>query len=167
MKSEDPIYVLDNNIPIDCKWYLSNQLEKPLTRIFEPIIDDVQRQLLKGDHTRKVFVATPTAKKGSLMSFAVKKATCMGCKALMDEKLGNLCGSCVHKEGEIYMNKLADMKRAERDYAGLWAAAQRIHGSNFQDIMCTGDGCACQFYRRKKVQQDIKMYQEGLDKFGQ
>jgi DNA polymerase delta subunit 1 len=166
MKSEDPIYVLDNNIPIDCKWYLTNQLEKPLTRIFEPIIEDVERQLLKGDHTRKVFVATPTARKGSLMMFAVKKATCMGCKALMDEKLGNLCVNCVPKEGAIYLSKLKDLRRAESDYAKLWSAAQRIHSSMFQDVMCTGDGCACQFYRRKKCQQDVKMYQEQVDKFG-
>ena len=100
------------------------------------------------------------------MMFAVKKATCMGCRALMDEKVGNLCSTCVHKEGEIYLSKLKDLRRAEQDYAKLWAAAQRIHSSMFQDVMCTGDGCACQFYRRKKIQQDIKMYQEALDKFG-
>jgi len=65
---------------------MSNQLVKPLTRVFEHVIDDVDRQLLKGGHTRKVVVA----RKGSLMSFAVKKATCIGCKALMDAGGGNL-----------------------------------------------------------------------------
>ena len=29
-KAEDPIFVLENNLPIDCKWYLNNQLSKPL-----------------------------------------------------------------------------------------------------------------------------------------
>ena len=53
-KSEDPIYVLEHNIPIDSKWYLTNQLSKPLTRIFEPIISNVEKSLLQGDHTRKV-----------------------------------------------------------------------------------------------------------------
>lgn len=37
-KSEDPLYVLENNIPIDTKYYLENQLSKPLLRIFEPIM---------------------------------------------------------------------------------------------------------------------------------
>ena len=37
-KSEDPLYVLDNNIPIDTKYYLEQQLAKPLMRIFEPIM---------------------------------------------------------------------------------------------------------------------------------
>jgi DNA polymerase delta subunit 1 len=39
-KSEDPIYVLENNIPIDTKYYLENQLSKPLLRIFEPILGE-------------------------------------------------------------------------------------------------------------------------------
>ena len=39
-KSEDPIYVLENSVPIDTKYYLENQLSKPLMRIFEPIMGD-------------------------------------------------------------------------------------------------------------------------------
>ena len=39
-KSEDPLYVLENNIPIDTKYYLDNQLSKPLMRIFEPILGE-------------------------------------------------------------------------------------------------------------------------------
>jgi hypothetical protein len=37
---QDPIYVLENNIPIDMQYYLENQLSKPLLRIFEPILGD-------------------------------------------------------------------------------------------------------------------------------
>jgi DNA polymerase delta subunit 1 len=39
-RAEDPIYALENNIPIDTKYYLENQLSKPLTRIFEPILGE-------------------------------------------------------------------------------------------------------------------------------
>ena len=39
-KSEDPLYVLENNIPIDTRYYLENQLSKPLLRIFEPILGE-------------------------------------------------------------------------------------------------------------------------------
>ena len=64
-KAEDPIYVLENNVPIDCKWYLTNQLSKPLTRIFEAIIDNVEKTLLQEDNTRNFFIPTPTTRKGA------------------------------------------------------------------------------------------------------
>ena len=37
---QDPIYVLENNIPLDTEYYLTNQLSKPLLRIFEPILGE-------------------------------------------------------------------------------------------------------------------------------
>ena len=39
-KAEDPLYALQNNLPIDTKYYLDNQLKKPLVRIFEPILGE-------------------------------------------------------------------------------------------------------------------------------
>lgn len=39
-KAEDPVYVLDHNLPIDTRYYLENQISKPLLRIFEPILHD-------------------------------------------------------------------------------------------------------------------------------
>ena len=50
-KSEDPLYVLENNIPIDTKYYLENQLSKPLLRIFEPILGEKANSLCKGYFT--------------------------------------------------------------------------------------------------------------------
>ena len=44
-KAEDPVYVLDHNLPLDASYYLQNQLAKPLTRIFEPIIKDPESRL--------------------------------------------------------------------------------------------------------------------------
>lgn len=39
-KSEDPLYVLEHNVPIDTRYYLDSQLSKPLMRIFEPILGE-------------------------------------------------------------------------------------------------------------------------------
>eukprot|EP01031_Cornospumella_fuschlensis_P034500 gene34500-41770_t len=77
-KSEDPVYVLEQGLPIDTEYYLTNQLSNPLIRIFEPIIPNPQ-SLISGDHTRSVVKSTPKGK-GGIMGFAVKKETCMGCR---------------------------------------------------------------------------------------
>lgn len=55
-RSEDPIYVLEHSLPIDVRYYLDNQLSGPLTRIFEPIIDN-PNSLLSGDHTLTISVS--------------------------------------------------------------------------------------------------------------
>merc|ERR1712223_432893 len=49
-KAEDPIYVLENNVAIDAEYYLHQQLEKPLLRLFEPILGEQKAQstLLRG-----------------------------------------------------------------------------------------------------------------------
>lgn len=39
-KAEDPVYVLEHNLPIDTRYYLENQISKPLIRIFEPILHE-------------------------------------------------------------------------------------------------------------------------------
>lgn len=44
-RAEDPIYCLENNIPVDTKYYLENQLSKPLIRIFEPILGSKAQSL--------------------------------------------------------------------------------------------------------------------------
>lgn len=46
-KSEDPLYVLEHNVPIDTRYYLDNQLSKPLMRIFEPILGEKAGSLRK------------------------------------------------------------------------------------------------------------------------
>lgn len=50
-KAEDPIYALRNNLPIDCQHYLEHHLEKPLMRLFEPIMKN-PRDLLTGGASR-------------------------------------------------------------------------------------------------------------------
>ena len=42
--AKDPIYVLENNVPIDTNHYLEHQLMNPLLRIFEPIIGENKTQ---------------------------------------------------------------------------------------------------------------------------
>ena len=51
-KAEDPLYVLENNVPIDTQYYLENQLSKPLMRIFEPILGSRANSLRESTRER-------------------------------------------------------------------------------------------------------------------
>merc|ERR1719401_2372307 len=59
-RSEDPLYVLENNLSIDAQYYIDHQLHQPLMRIFGPIMPDAESALFAGAHTRKLSVSTPT-----------------------------------------------------------------------------------------------------------
>lgn len=99
-KAEDPIFVLENNLPIDTQYYLENQLSKPLMRIFEPILSN-PRELLSGDHTRSIKVSAPTT--GALSKFTVKVETCLGCKSTLKKGQALVCDYCKPMLSELYL----------------------------------------------------------------
>jgi DNA polymerase delta subunit 1 len=162
-KAEDPIYVLEHDIPIDVTYYLENQLKMPLTRIFEPIMGDVQK-LFAGDHTRSIKLTTPTSAAGGIMKFAVKKRTCLGCKVPLKANEKTVCAHCHENQAELYVAQVSKVRSFEQLYSKTWTQCQRCQGSLHQEVLCTSRDCPI-FYRRKKVQKDLKEAQSGLDRF--
>ncbi|XP_043915313.1 DNA polymerase delta catalytic subunit [Protopterus annectens] len=164
MKSEDPIYVLENNIPIDTQYYLEQQLAKPLLRIFEPILGEAKAEaiLLKGEHTRCKTVLT--SKVGGLMAFAKKRSTCIGCKAVLDED-GAVCDYCKLNLSELYQKEISHLNMLEERFSRLWTQCQRCQGSLHEDVLCTSRDCPI-FYMRKKVQKDLDDQEKLVCRFG-
>lgn len=165
-KSEDPLYVLEHNIPIDTKYYLENQLSKPLLRIFEPILGEKRAaQLLTGAHTRSISVAAPTM--GGLMKFAKKKVTCLGCKVPLndkDEKEGAVCTTCRPRFGEVYQKTLTRVSELEVRFARLWTQCQRCQGSIHNNVICSSRDCPI-FYMRMKAMKDVEDAGKDLARF--
>ncbi|OBZ82248.1 DNA polymerase delta catalytic subunit [Choanephora cucurbitarum] len=162
-RSEDPLYVLDNNIPIDTKYYLENQLSKPLLRIFEPILGDKTESLLSGAHTRVVNISTPTV--GGLMRFAVKSATCLGCKSPLPK--GDSSAACKHcrdRLPELFSHQLEQANSLSIKFSRLWTQCQRCQQSLHQDVICSNNDCPI-FYMRKKAQKDMNEAHEKLSRF--
>ncbi|KAL9158743.1 hypothetical protein ABFS82_08G088800 [Erythranthe guttata] len=151
-KSEDPIYVLENNIPIDPNYYLENQISKPLLRIFEPILKNASKELLQGSHTRSISISTPST--GGIMKFAKKQRTCLGCKALISNSDHTLCSHCKGREAELYCKSVSNVADLEELFGRLWTQCQECQGSLHQDVLCTSRDCPI-FYRRKKAQKDM------------
>lgn len=161
-RSEDPIYVLENNIPIDTQYYLEHQLAGPLTRVFEAVLDDPS-ELLRGNHTRHIAVVQPSKNAGGLMKFVKVQLQCLSCKTVIQQ--GALCSACEHLAPDVYGKVLAKRNHYESIYAKVWTQCQQCQGSLHQDVICTSKDCPV-FYMRKKVQKDLREQQTLLDRFG-
>nr|XP_018670402.1 DNA polymerase delta catalytic subunit isoform X1 [Ciona intestinalis] len=164
LKSEDPIYVLENNLQIDTEHYLKHQLTQPLLRVFEPVLGEAKAQsvLLKGDHTRVKKVVS--SKVGGLMAFAKKRVTCIGCKAVLP-KDGAVCVHCESRESQIYQKEIAKLSSLEEKFSRLWTQCQRCQGSLHEEVICTSRDCPI-FYMRKKVRIDLESQSSVLRRFG-
>ncbi|KAL8577740.1 DNA polymerase delta catalytic subunit [Nucella lapillus] len=165
LKSEDPIFVLENNVPIDTQYYLQNQLSKPLLRIFEPILGEKKAEsiLLKGDHTRTKTVMT--SKVGGLSAFTKKRSTCIGCKTPLDKEGEAVCRHCQPRVSELYQKEISQVQALEEKFARLWTQCQRCQGSLHEDVLCTSRDCPI-FYMRKKVQKDLSEQDMLVQRFG-
>ncbi|KAI1767420.1 DNA polymerase family B-domain-containing protein [Hypoxylon sp. FL1150] len=165
-RSEDPIYVLENNVPIDTRYYLDNQLAKPLGRIFDPILGETKsRSLLTGDHTRSIAVAAPAV--GGLMKFAKKTMTCMGCKKPLsskEESGGAVCVNCAPRVGELYKKTLDKVSDLEVRFGRLWTQCQRCQGSMHCEVICSSKDCPI-FYMRMKAKKDVEDANKELKRF--
>ncbi|GAV61568.1 DNA_pol_B domain-containing protein/DNA_pol_B_exo1 domain-containing protein/zf-C4pol domain-containing protein [Cephalotus follicularis] len=161
-RSEDPIYVLDNNIPIDPQYYLENQISKPLLRIFEPILKNASKELLQGSHTRSISISTPS--NSGIMKFAKKRLSCIGCKALINNTEQTLCSHCKGREAELYCKSVSQVSELESLFGRLWTQCQECQGSLHQDVLCTSRDCPI-FYRRKKAQKDMAEAKCQLDRW--
>ncbi|XP_048335093.2 DNA polymerase delta catalytic subunit isoform X2 [Ziziphus jujuba] len=161
-RSEDPIYVLENNIPIDTQYYLENQISKPLLRIFDPILPNASKELLHGSHTRSISISTPS--NSGIMKFAKKQLSCIGCKALLSNTDRTLCSHCKGREAELYCKTVASVSELEMLFAKLWTQCQECQGSLHQDVLCTSRDCPI-FYRRKKAQKDMAEARTQLDRW--
>ncbi|KAJ5479707.1 hypothetical protein N7530_005216 [Penicillium desertorum] len=165
-RAEDPIFVLENNIPIDTKYYLDNQLTNPLNRIFEPILGEKKAgQLLTGEHTRSITKAASNL--GGLMKFAKKTQTCMGCKKPLsskDEMEGAVCSNCRPRLGELYTKTLTKVSDLEVRFGRLWTQCQRCQGSLHCEVICSSRDCPI-FYMRMKAKKDVEDSQKDLSRF--
>jgi DNA polymerase delta subunit 1 len=94
--------------------------------------------------------------------FAKKSTLCLGCKAKIPS--GTVCDHCKPKEPRIYLKRVREVNDHERTFAKLWTNCQRCQGSLHQDVLCSNSDCPV-FYKRKKVQTDLRDSQTALSRF--
>jgi len=158
MRSEDPLYVLENNLSIDAQYYIDHQLHQPLMRIFGPIMPDAESVVFNGAHMRKL--SNPTPQTGALAKFVTKSLRCLGCKAVI--KQGALCVHCLEeKAAQVVITRTHELREKEAEYNRLWTECQRCQGSLLQPVICSNRDCEI-FYRRAKARSDVESVQESM-----
>jgi len=162
-KAEDPLWVLEHNIPLDTQYYLDKQLGPPIIRIFKPILKN-PKSLLQGDHTRKLYMATPST--GGIVGWTTRALSCLGCKRKLTSNETSVCRHCMPKKALIYSEKIRTVHKLEREFASAWTQCQRCQGSFHETVLCTSRDCPI-FYMRKKIQKDLDDAQEIIDRFDQ
>jgi DNA polymerase delta subunit 1 len=115
--SEDPKYVLENDIPLDNNYYLEHQIKKPLIRIFHPILESkTELTLFSGDHMK--VISNVCGKNNPMAKFFVTKLTCLNCKTTINS--GVVCKNCKHKLRDIYLERRLEANYYERIYNGIF-----------------------------------------------
>jgi len=167
-RSEDPDYVVQNGLPIDTAYYLSNKLIPVLTRILGPVLKPKElRELFNGPHTRSI--AQPTSRmKTGMLRFAQKKTPCLSCRFPMatgeDGGCTAVCAACRPKEATVY-EKIMDKRNYFEDLmSGAEAQCQSCQESSLREVICSNDDCPL-YYMRRQVRSKLRDMQAKLERF--
>ena len=161
---------MKNGLQIDTKYYLENQLRKPLLRLFTPIMGESKvESLLKGEHTLHVKhaplrIAEGKQKAGTLLGFVQIQETCVCGKAAVAKGKPPVCAQCANRVTEVYQERLKEYRYAEEEHTKLWTQCQRCQKSMMNPNICTATDCPI-FYRRTKTQLDLEDCYKQLIKF--
>jgi hypothetical protein len=151
-KSEDPLYVLEHNVPIDTRYYLDNQLSKPLMRIFEPILGEKAGSLREcvdekaNDSRWRAYTDNPDCyahywridevcrQDSHLPGLQDAAAICKGYVSPDPADADGIavCVNCRSKLPELYQKHVNQTSSLQIDFARLWTQCQRCQGSLHQ-----------------------------------
>ncbi|GBE60528.1 DNA polymerase delta catalytic subunit [Babesia ovata] len=144
-RAEEPLYVVENNIPVDTQHYL-DAIKSTLLRIFEVIMPNPE-SLFSGEHTR--YITMSSTCDSALSMFMKKVERCLGCKSVI--KVPPFCDHCSKtKQQQVMLQKLEERRQKEADYFDLWSQCQRCQGSLHNEVICDNRDCPI-FYKRVRT----------------
>jgi DNA polymerase delta subunit 1 len=194
-KSEDPIFVLENNLPIDYEWYISNQIKQPLLRIFHPLFYGKARQsfqqfgkeqaALNAELAKKVddyaeklaeeqlfkgehmkHIYHPKANtKVGLGKFTVVQAECVNCKRVLPPKHPDIICQFCEEKRQ----EIFIQKRLEQNQAEKAYSDLWVQCQRCQGSLHQDILCSSKecpiFYKRVKAKKNLEELADQLVKF--
>eukprot|EP01029_Cantina_marsupialis_P009066 TRINITY_DN2124_c0_g1_i1.p1 TRINITY_DN2124_c0_g1~~TRINITY_DN2124_c0_g1_i1.p1 ORF type:complete len:472 (+),score=153.23 TRINITY_DN2124_c0_g1_i1:171-1586(+) len=159
-KSEDPMYAVKHGLAIDTDYYLHQQLEKPLLRIFKPVLERPE-SLFEGEHTRIVNRGKVSRNVG-IMAFAQKSLKCLKCSVPIKE--GPVCKNHQSEAPSVYIHTLRQVNQLERKAWRLWTECQECQNRIHTSMQCSNTDCPI-YYMRSKAVKDLEDMGETLNRF--
>jgi len=164
--AEDPLYVLEHEIPINVSYYINNQLKKPLERLFIPIIGTKRTsEIFRGDHTRKRIKprSTKPPATNSIMMFATLDRTCAQCREAYQSDHPSLCSTCVVEHGEsAVVEKVGLYKIVKQRFDAQMAICQACQGSDRDPVLCMARDCR-ELYARKDLEMQCSRLETDME----
>jgi len=81
------------------------------------------------------------------MAFAVKRLTCLRCRAPLPKGFKTVCRHCMPHEADVLQGIVVKMQKAEHKHARLWTECQRCQGSLQRDVICSKYVCGTVSFR--------------------
>lgn len=164
---EDPLYVVRNGIRLDYAAYNTEQLAKPLFRIFQFCPGITESHFANGPHTRiaqRRSMAASSMRKQSIASFFKPRAMCICCGASMPSSSSSSTGStatvrtcvkCRDKEARKVAEETAKAVAVRQDCIEKWAFCANCAGSKESAEQCVTRECP-RFYNRYIARLNLK-----------
>lgn len=159
---EDPLYALKHKMQINYKWYLTNQLVKPLYRIFQFKKGITQKFFENGPHIMKAKAPKPMiAKKTGLLAMLKPKPTCVSCKKTIPS--GRVCqdAKCQEAENEIIITRTTHARQIRSKKEEIWQFCRNCAGDNESAIACVNRECP-KFFSRYVLDNEFDEVNERL-----
>lgn len=189
-RAEDPLYVMENNVPIDGMWYIQNQLVKPCVRLFQaalcvtqeekkelqddyyeknPEMTTAYKKLFTGNHMNRRIKTIRAAEPGKMTAFIVKMPTCFICHVVAKKRPdgtfeptcnGETCQKAVNRDE--YVQKVSSAKETLEKHQQICVTCQK--GMPYEDILCENKICK-NWFQRFKAKKDFNDACKKLSRF--
>ncbi|CAL6070504.1 DNA_polymerase [Hexamita inflata] len=157
-RSENPQYVIQKGLAIDTDYYLHQQLENPLARLFKDILGGgdekaAAAKLFSGMHT---LFSAPKASNLPNAFCKVRKLQCIGCGNLLEDQSRSfqVCDNCLKNKTKLFekYNKLVrEMQLAEHRLGQIAYECCVCQDMEDATTQCSNQDCEVYYARFKQV----------------
>jgi DNA polymerase delta subunit 1 len=183
--SEDPIYAMDNGIPINVNYYLKKQLLPAVLSVFTCIWEPDKLRLISSSMSKKVlrtlrcyqqlFAPTlphmlvrtePKSQKYGIATHAIALRTCAAreCRVRLDgtERSNVVCDE--HNRQEVHHELELLQVQCSVENKSAWDRCRVCAGNGFDERQCSNIVCD-NFFHRKKTATEVQDIEDLLERF--